>query len=96
MSTYEERLQESLGKRFNLPESSTGRGPHGYRSIWKRPPRRRTLGEEFLEALEETGDYEATRKKFVKKGIQYPGSSREKVEMYLDRILLRAQEEGRL
>ena len=98
MGMYKERLRGILEKRMGLSSRGEGIGGflHGYEGIWREEPRKRTLGEEFLEELEKEGDFERVFEKFVKKGTQRPGTTKEKVKNYLARVLLEAREEGRI
>lgn len=90
---YKLRLLEGTGRRPEVPPSG---GYRGYASIWRDEPRKKTLGELFIEAIEKGEDPETAFVKFVKRGIQQPGSSKKAVKEYLLRTIMRAQEEGRI
>lgn len=71
--------------------------PRRYRPIYPESSiEHLTLGEQFIRSLEEEGDEEKVRKKYVDKGTRQPGAKKSEVEAYLERFLRKAQEEGRI
>ena len=96
MSMYEIRLSEALERGRRPAKVGTSGFLREFTSRWKEEPRRKTLGEEFLEEIEKTGDAEEALDKFIKRGLQHPGSSKERVKSYLVRTFLEAKEEGRI
>ena len=102
MGYYEERakgmsdeeLSEVLGSRPPWKKSSFR--PLRPGGLFKIDESEKTLGEEFLEELESEGDEEAVFTKFIRKGTRRPGTSKERVKAYLDRVLESAKKEGRI
>jgi hypothetical protein len=56
----------------------------------------KTMGEKFLESIEEEGDIEEVTKKFLNKMKRQAGATKEASRAYLERELKKAQEEGRI
>jgi len=56
----------------------------------------KTMGEKYVEAIEEEGDVEEVTKKFLNKIKRQPGATKESAVEYLARAYRRAQEEGRI
>ena len=56
----------------------------------------KTLGEEYLEKLEEEGDEEEVFKKMMRKGLRRPGTTKATVMAYLARVREKAEKEGRI
>jgi hypothetical protein len=57
---------------------------------------KKTMGEQYVEAIEEEGDIEEVTKKFLRKMTRQAGATKEKSADYLRRQLEKAHEEGRL
>lgn len=57
---------------------------------------KKTMGEQYIEAIEEEGDIEEVTKKFLNKMTRQAGATKEKSADYLRRELEKAHEEGRL
>ncbi len=58
--------------------------------------RKKPISEEFLEELEQEGDFEKVFEKYVRKITIHPGSKKEEAKKYLMRVLIKAREEGRI
>lgn len=56
----------------------------------------KTIGEQYLEKIEEEGDVEEVTRKFLNKMLRQPGSEKAKAMSYLARTLRKAEEEGRI
>ena len=89
MDEYEEELKEFLTRK----EPWEG---YKYRPLYMQKLLKRTLGERYLEELEEEGDEEEVFKKFLRIGLRGPGSTKSRVEAYLKRVYEEAKREGRI
>jgi len=100
MSDYIDRLVDSLSDEQvvdMLKGGSTRMKPRRYRPIYPESiSSHESLGEEFIKKLEEEGDEEGVFKRYLRKGTRQPGTTKERVEAYLKRVLEEAEREGRI
>jgi len=67
-----------------------------YKPIFRSTTSEKTIGEQYLEKVEEEGDVDEVTKKFLRKMLRQPGSEKDKAMAYLERTLRKAEEEGRI
>jgi len=96
MSDYIDRLVDSLSDE-QVVDMLKGGSTRRYRPIYPESiSSHESLGEEFIKKLEEEGDEEGVFKRYLRKGTRQPGTTKERVEAYLKRVLEEAEREGRI